>query len=100
MQQLDALVKEQEEANRLRRETGLDAETFAVYWVLRTEHPDQALGLAREIGEVRRRYPNAASNAEEFRQLKTDIYKVLVPVVTGAPLIKLADRVLALVRAK
>ncbi len=100
MRQLDALVKEQEEANRLRRETGLDSDTFAVYWVLRADHPDQALGLAREIGEVRRRYPNAASSAEEFRQLKTEVYKSLVSVVTGAPLIKLADRVLALVRAK
>lgn len=80
------------------RETGLDPDTFAVYWVLRADHPDQALALAREIGEVRRRYLNAATSAEEFRQLKTEVYKVLV--VTGAPLIKLADPMLALVRAK
>lgn len=100
MRQLDVLVREREEADRLRRETGLDAETFAVYWVLRAQHPEQALGLAREIGEVRRRYPNVASSADEFRQLKTEVYKTLVPLVTGAPLIALADRVLALVRAK
>lgn len=95
---IEALVAEKAEAERLRRETGLDADIFGVFWLLRKDFPAHALGLAREIGSVGARFPNAGSNADEFRQLKAETYKVLMRVVTGRPMIELAERVLGLRR--
>src|SRR5439155_20450209 len=86
---LDALVAERAEAERLRRDTGLDAETFGVYWVLRRDYPAAALELARDIAAIRARFPHASSNADEFRQLKAETYKVLMRVVNGRPMIEL-----------
>ena len=96
--ELDALVAERAEAERLRRDTGLDAESFSVYWVVRRDYPAAALELARDIAALRARFPHASSNADEFRQLKAETYKVLMRVVNGRPMIELAERVLGLAR--
>jgi len=98
LNELDALVAERVEAEQLRRHTGLDAETFSVYWVLRRDYPAAALELARDIAAIRARFPHASSNADEFRQLKAETYKVLMRVVNGRPMIELAERVLGLAR--
>jgi hypothetical protein len=94
--QIEAMVAERVEAERLRQETGLDDETFAVFWLLHKDFPGVAVALARELALVRARFPNAPSNADEFRQLKAETYKVLMRVVTGRPMIDLAERVLGL----
>jgi len=96
--QLDALVAERAEADRLRRDTGLDTDTFGAFWVLRRDYPAAALDLARDIASIRARFPNASSNADEFRQLKAETYKVLMRVVSGRSMIELAERVLGLSR--
>ena len=96
--EIEKMLAEKAEADRLRQESGLDAQTFAIYWLLHKDFPKQALALARAIGAVRSRFPNAASNADEFRQLKAETYKVLMQVVTGRPMIDLAEQVLGLSR--
>jgi len=98
LSQLELLVAERAEAEQMRRETGLGTEAFSAYWILRKDHPKEALNLAREIAGIRERYPNAASNPDEFRQLKAETYKILMKVVTGRAMIELAERVLGLDR--
>jgi len=50
----------------------------------------------KKIGRVARvpftRFPNFDSNAEQMRQLKAELYKVLLPVVQGKKMVELADR--------
>ena len=59
----------------------------------------QAAGLSDDdIAAIRARFPHASSNADEFRQLKAETYKVLMRVVSGRPMIELAERVLGLAR--
>lgn len=95
---IEEMLAEKAEAERLREETGLDSETFAVYWLLHKDYPGEALSLAREIGAIRGRFPNAGTSADEFRQLKAETYKSLMRVVTGRPMIELAEQILGLTR--
>lgn len=96
LKEIQGLLAEKAEAERARKESGLDPAAFAAFWVLRKEFPAQALALAREIGAVRARFPDAEHNADEYRQMKAEVYRVLMRVVTGHRMIDLAERMLAL----
>jgi type I restriction enzyme R subunit len=96
LEQLEALMTERLEADRARTASGLAAGAFGVYWELKREGYDQAKarGLAVEIEAAYDRFPNAGANADEMRQLKAEIYKVLLRVVSGPRMIALADKVM------
>ena len=74
----------------------MEAGAFGVYWELKREgfEDAKARDFALEIEVAYRRFPNASENADELRQLKAEIYKVLLKVVNGAKMIALADRVM------
>jgi hypothetical protein len=55
--------------------------------------------LAAEVESAYARFPNSGDNADEQRQLKAEIYKTLLRVVSGKRMIDLADKIMA-VRAK
>ena len=96
LEQLEALMGERLEAERARQASGLEPGAFGVFWELKREGYDEAKArsLAVEIEEAYRRFPNAGANADELRQLKADIYKVLLKIVRGVKMIALADRVM------
>jgi len=96
LEQLEALMAERLEADRARAASGLAAGAFGVYWELKREGYDEAKarGLAVEIESAYERFPNAGANADEMRQLKAEIYKVLLRVVSGPKMIALADKVM------
>ena len=96
LEQLDALMAERIAAERDRAASGLAAGPFGVFWELKREgYPeDRAKALALEIEEAYVRFPNASANADELRQLKAEIYKVLLKLVGGKKMIDLADKVM------
>ena len=83
-------------AEKDRTASGLAAGPFGVYWELKREgYPeDRAKSLALEIEEAYARFPNAGDNADELRQLKAEIYKTLLKVVSGKKMIELADKII------
>jgi hypothetical protein len=86
------------DAEKARKESGLDPTTFAMFWFLQQEKLPEALMLAKEISAVYKRFPNSASNADEHRQLKAEIYKSLLRVVSGKRMVDLAEEILRLTR--
>jgi type I restriction enzyme R subunit len=96
LQQLEALMGERLEAEKARKASGLEAGAFGVFWELKREGYDEgkARTLALEIEDAYQRFPNADANADELRQLKAEIYKVLLKVVNGAKMIVLAEKVM------
>ncbi len=96
LEQLEALANERREAETARAATGLAAGPFGVFWELKREgYPqERAKELALEIEAAYARFPNADDNADEQRQLKADIYKTLLKVVSGKKMIDLADRII------
>ncbi|MFA5263083.1 MAG: HsdR family type I site-specific deoxyribonuclease [Opitutaceae bacterium] len=96
LEQLDALMAERLAAEQGRLTSGLAPGPFGVFWELKREgYPeDRARALALEIEEAYARFPNADANADELRQLKAEIYKVLLKLVSGKKMIDLADKVM------
>lgn len=96
LEQLEALMGERLAAEQARKASGLEAGAFGVFWELKREGYDEgkARSLALEIEDAYNRFPNADANADELRQLKAEIYKVLLKVVNGAKMIALADKVM------
>jgi type I restriction enzyme R subunit len=95
---IEALMQEKIEAEKSRKESGLDPDTFEIFWFLQQEKLPDALMLAKEITGVYGRFPNSASNADEQRQLKAEIYKSLLRIVSGKRMVDLAEEILRLKR--
>lgn len=96
LSRIEALMEEKLKAEKARKESGLDPDTFEIFWLLQQENVKDAMLLAKEINAVYSRFPNFASNADEQRQLKAEIYKSLLRVVSGKRMVDLAEAILKL----
>jgi type I restriction enzyme R subunit len=96
--ELERLAREKIEAERERQRTGMDINTFTIYWELRGEGVQKAQELAAAINEVIQRFPNFQFNTEELRQLKAEVYRLLLTAVDGKKMVALTERLLKLNR--
>lgn len=96
MEQIEALMVEKLKAEKARQESGLDPETFEIFWFLQQEKLSNPLILAKEISAVYERFPNWNTNEDEHRQLKAEIYKSLLRVVSGKRMVDLTEQILKL----
>jgi type I restriction enzyme R subunit len=96
MARIENLMDEKIKAEKARKESGLDPETFEVFWFLQHEKIPNATMLAKEIGAVYARFPNAASSEDEKRQLKAEIYKSLLREVSGKRMVEIGEALLKL----
>lgn len=96
MARIESLMKEKLEAEKARKESGLDPDTFEIFWFLQQQAIPNAAMLAKEISAVYGRFPNFASNADEQRQLKAEIYKSLLREVSGRRMVEIGEELLRL----
>src|SRR5205823_3824159 len=99
LRQLEKLAKERIDAEKERQQTGLDATTFTIFWELKREGLDDAKRLARNVKAVFDRFPDYRYNAEELRQLKAEIYKLLLSVMDGKKMVVLTEKLLELIKS-
>ncbi|MGH2739259.1 MAG: type I restriction endonuclease subunit R [Actinomycetota bacterium] len=98
LQQLERLLTEFVQAQREREKTGFDLNTFTLCWVLKQAGAGEPERLAPSLSAAFGRFPNHAHNPAELRQLKAELYKVLLPAVGKERMVELADRLLRLQR--
>jgi type I restriction enzyme R subunit len=98
LRQLERLLAEFVQARRERDETGFDLNTFTIYWVVKQAGVSGPERFAPLLNAVFERFPNHAHHAGELRQLKAELYKVLLPAVGTERMVELADRLLRLQR--
>jgi hypothetical protein len=91
---LDLLAEESIAAEKAKKDSGLDDLTFTLFWELKRHLYKDPKKLAVALAEQFRRFPNFDSNAEQMRQLKAELYKVLLPVVQGKKMVEIADRLI------
>ena len=96
LRQLEKLAKERIDAEKEREQAGLDADTFTIYWELKREGIGDPKTLAKNLKALFDRFPNYRHNAEELRQLKAEIYKVLLPALDGKKMVALTEKLLDL----
>lgn len=96
LKELEHAIAEFNAAQKEREARGFDLNTFSHYWILRRDGLDEekALSLAPGIEEAFRRFPNFRQNAAEKRDLKAELYRLLLPHVSKTSRTKLVDEML------
>ncbi|HUV36236.1 MAG TPA: HsdR family type I site-specific deoxyribonuclease [Patescibacteria group bacterium] len=94
LRKIEALIREIVEARRRQDEMGFDAATFSFFWTLKQEGIVQPERTATFIRAVFDRFPNHRENVAEFRQLKAELYRVLLPLVGTEGMIQVAEKLL------
>jgi len=92
--QLELLANEALEAEKAKKDIGLPDDTFTIYWELKRHLYKDPKKLAIALTEPFRRFPNFNSNADEMRQLKAELYKILLSEVQGKKMVEIADRLI------
>jgi type I restriction enzyme R subunit len=93
-QQLELLAEETITAQQAQKDSGLDDLTFALFWELKQHIAKDPQALAVALSEPFRRFSDFHSNADEMRELKAQIYKLLLPFVQGKKMVEVADRLI------
>jgi type I restriction enzyme R subunit len=98
LRQLEQLLEEFVRARKEREKTGFDLNTFTIYWILKQANLPEPEKLAPLLDAAFRRHPHYRDNAGERRQLKAELYKVLLPAAGKERMVELAERLMWLQR--
>jgi type I restriction enzyme R subunit len=98
LRKVEALIKEVLEARRQQEETGFDINTFTIYWLLKQENVKWFEKLAPIVNNAFLRFPNFKDNIAELRQLKAELYKLLLPVAGKDLMLGIVEKLLRLDR--
>ena len=97
LEEAEKLVDEINEARRKQKESKFDINTFAIFWTLKKKNIKDPESHAQTINSVFMRFPNCNHNVEEMRQLKAELYKVLLPIADKNKMIELVGKLLEVV---
>ncbi len=98
LRQLERLLSEFVQAHKEREKMGFDLNTFTIYWVLKQADVPKPEKVAPSLDAAFGRFPNYAYKAAELRQLKAELYKVLLSTVGREQMVELAERIIRLQR--
>jgi type I restriction enzyme R subunit len=98
LKHLEKLLSEYLEAKKEYEKSGFDLATFTIYWVLKQVEAPDPKKIAPLLSSAVNRFPNYHDNAIELRQLKAELYKLLLPAVGKERMVEVADRILNLRR--
>jgi type I restriction enzyme R subunit len=100
LEKIEKLIHEMVRARKEQKKTGFDKNTFAVYWTLKQEGIKNAKKHAPVINSVFMRFPNYKHNPDELRQLKAELYKLVLPLFGKDKMVSIVDELLKLKREK
>jgi type I restriction enzyme R subunit len=99
LEQLARLMEEYLQAKREREKTGFDINTFTLFWLLKQAGAADPSDLAPKVEAAFRKYPNYRDNVAEERQLKAELYKLVLPAVGRESMVTVVKRMLELPRS-
>ena len=99
LEQLARLMEEYLQAKREREKTGFDINTFTLFWLLKQAGAPDPGELAPKVEAAFRKYPNFRDNVAEERQLKAELYKLILPAVGREAMVTVVKRMLELPRS-
>ena len=79
LEELTALLEEAQSAERERQESGMSMEAFSVAWLLNRENIDGALEIGGAMEQSFSEYPHWRSSLKQQREVRTALYKQLLP---------------------
>jgi len=78
IKEIEELYRKYENAGKERKERAFDENTFTAYWVLKNENVAEPEKLAEDLNAIMRKYPHYKDNGAEMRELKAELYKILL----------------------
>lgn len=78
LQDIENLINEIVKSQKEQEQSGFDINTFSIYWTLNKAGIQQAKDQAPLINDIFKRFSNFKDNPEELRQLKAELYKILL----------------------
>ncbi|MBI4005931.1 MAG: HsdR family type I site-specific deoxyribonuclease [Gammaproteobacteria bacterium] len=94
LEQLEALMRERLDTGREREELDMNMAEYTLFRTLHEAEIPDSETLARTIATAFLRYPNHLEHDDERRQLKAEIYKVLLQKVSGCDMVDLVETML------
>lgn len=98
VEKIEKLIDEMVKARKEQEKTGFDKNTFAIYWTLKQEDIKESQKHAPMINNVFLRFPNYNHNPDELRQLKAELYKLVIPFLEKDKMVSVVDKLLNLNR--
>ena len=98
LRKIEELLTEYIEARRQEKESGLDINAFTIFWTLKQEGAVEPKKHAPVLDGLFVRFPNYRENVSELRQLKAELYKILLGIVGKENMVRIANRLLQLDR--
>ncbi len=99
LEELARLMEEYLLAKREREKTGFDINTFTLFWLLKQAGAPDPGELTPKVEAAFRKYPNFRDNVAEERQLKAELYKMVLPAVGRDAMVTVVKRMLELPRS-
>lgn len=99
IKEIEELYRKYQNAQDERKKKGFDENTFTAYWVLKNESVPEAEKIAADIDAVVQKYPHYRDNAAEMRQLKAELYKILLPAAGKEKMVQVARNILEMRKA-
>lgn len=96
LRRLEKLLSEYVQAGKEHEQSGLDPDTFTIYWVLKQVSVPEPQKMAPLLNAAFSRLPNYRHNAADLRWLKAELYRLLLPAVGKERMVELVERVLKL----
>ncbi|MBM4274362.1 MAG: HsdR family type I site-specific deoxyribonuclease [Deltaproteobacteria bacterium] len=96
--EFEKLAQEYVKADAQREKMGVDENTFAIYISLKNDHQGIKKEQAQAINTVFEGFPDYRWDEAQMRRLRTELYKVLYPLVGAEKVIKAANALLRLQR--
>jgi type I restriction enzyme R subunit len=98
LKKIEQLLHEIVEARKQQKETGFDINTFTIYWTLKKEGIGEPEKHAPALNGAFERFPNYNHSGAELRELKAELYKLVLPVIGKDRMVGLVDTLLKLKR--
>jgi len=95
--ELDRLIRAAREAQKLRDETKLSPEAFAVFYVLKTDGVKEPLQAARTVELAFEQFPHRQTSEAQEREVRKSIFKALIDAGVEA-VAEVADKLMKLLR--
>lgn len=78
LQELKTLITEINQAKKEQAETGMDTESFSIYWILRKENITNPEQQAKALREILNTYPYWKTSQRQEREIKKEFIKILL----------------------
>ncbi len=99
LESITKLIEEKVNIQKMRKQSALSHQEFTVAWPLQKYSVKSFEALAIQISESFDKFQNFYSNSDEKRQLKMDIYKILLGHISGNQLFAVTEEIIKSVEA-